>query len=574
MSGKKIKLKNNDEVRPPELRGKRKGSAGSVKRPSGGFANSEQSGKVSASGSSKTREDLRKSNISSSNAASGSAKAQSQSKGSSASSKNHKSESERRLEQQKKAVLRKVRRREKSLRAFNISVIASVMAFASLFLILGKRPTTDEDERRELAAMPEFTWESYFDGSFTGGVSAFFNDAVPGRSVFKNFIALFRTKLGIEYDGVQIVGKLPVIDDDTGSSTPSGTNQSSQSTSSSTRTEQSTQSTAKTSNSTVTSTSTEPPEPPDGDGDMSGTVFVLKDEGRGISLFGGGRAAGQDYAETVNEFKARLGDGVNVYSMVIPTAGSYYLPKKYQNLMASERDSIDHINSFLDGVTPIDAYSVLASHTDEYIYFRTDHHWTQLGAYYAAEEFAKTAGVPFAPLSEYETTTREGMLGSLYGYSGNSVYLKKNPDTFTFYKPTNEFTAMAYDPNYQNPYKMPLILSDAYFSLNNSYMIYGGDMQINHVTTDCENGRRLVIIGDSYDNAMFLNLTSSFSEIWVVDMRANMPTPYFNLNIIDFIEKNEATDVLFAMDTFSAVGSNRNGLKVMLDSPNTITVDS
>lgn len=558
MSGKNIKLKNNDEVRPPELQGKRKSSAGSEKNSHKSYSDTER---TQASASSKTREKLKASD---NNSPKTREKAKAAETDLHKTHKSHKSESERRLEQQKKAVLRKIRRRERSLRAFNVSVIAAVMAFASLFLILGKRPTVDEDERRELATLPEFTWESYFNGSFTGGVSAFFNDAVPGRSAFKNFIALFRTKLGIEYDGVQIIGKLPVIDD-TSSSTSSSINQSSQSTSSSTQTEQST---VKTSSSSEASTSTEPPEPPDDDGDMSGTVFVLKDEGRGISLFGGGKAAGEDYAKTVNEVKTRLGDGVNVYSMVIPTAGSYYLPKKYQNLMASERDNIDHINSFLDGVTPIDAYSVLAAHTDEYIYFRTDHHWTQLGAYYAAEEFAKIAGVPFAPLSEYETTTREGMLGSLYGYSGNSVYLKKNPDTFTFYKPTNEFTAEAYDPNYQNPYKMPLILSDAYFSLNNSYMIYGGDMQIDHVTTDCDNGRKLVIIGDSYDNAMFLNLTNSFSEIWVVDMRANMPTPYFNLNIIDFIEKNSATDVLFAMDTFSAVGGNRNGLKVMLDSPN------
>ncbi len=538
MSGKKIKLKNNDEVRPPELRGKRKNSANSGKKSANNYTQS------SAHNSAK--------------------------KATNHSSKNsHMSERERRLAKQKNAILRKTRKRRKSLYAFNISVMAALFAFISLFLILGKRPTVDEDERRELASMPEFTWESYFDGSFTGGVSAFFNDAVPGRSAFKNFIALFRTGLGIEYDdGVQIVGQLPVIENDT----PSGSSGTSSTTSSSSSTQSSTnggsssavQSTVKTSH----SEKTDPPEPQDGDGDMSGTVFVLKDLGRGFSLFGGNKAGGQAYAETVNKFKERLGDSVNVYSMVIPTSGSYYLPKKYQNLMASESDNIDHINSFLTGVTPIDAYSALAAHTDEDIYFRTDHHWTQLGAYYAAEEFAKVAGVPFAPLSEYEVTEREGMLGSLYGYSNNSVYLKNNPDKFTFYKPKNEFTAMAYDPNYQNPYTMPLILSDAYFSVNNSYMIYGGDMQVNHVTTDCDNGRKLVIIGDSYDNAMFLNLTNSFSEIWVVDMRAHLG--YFNLNIIDFIQKNGATDVLFAMDTFSAVGGNQRGLNTMLESTNTL----
>ena len=304
-------------------------------------------------------------------------------------------------------------------------------------------------------------------------------------------------------------------------------------------------------------------------GEMSGTVFVLSN-GRGISLFGGGKAGGKDYAETLNTYKEKLGD-VKLYSLVAPTSGSYYLPAKYKNKMASEKDNIDHINSFLSGVTPIDAYSVLAKHTDEDIYFRTDHHWTQLGAYYAAEEFARVAGVPFAPLSEYNTTVREGFVGSLYGYSKENAKMRKNPDTFTFYKPKNNYTISVYDPKYNFKYKMPFRLTDDVVSLNNSYMVYGGDAQINYVKTDCTNGRKLVIIGDSYDNAFFPNLTNSFSEIWVVDMRAVTSSyTYFDLNIIDFIQKMGATDELFCMDTFSAVGGNRKGLKTMLNSANTL----
>lgn len=540
MSGKKIKLKNNDEVRPPELQGKRRSSAGS------GKSAAHTSKNVSEQSSAKNKT----------------------AKGSSKNS--HKSETERRLEEQKKAVLRQARKRERFLERLNVSVIIAIISFFTLFLVLGERPTQDEDERRDLAAMPKFTWESYFDGSFTSGVSAFFNDAVPCRQSFKNFIALFRAGLGVDYDGgVTIVGPPPVIDDTPTNSTPPASALPVSSVPSSGGASGS----APSSQTQAQSSSTQQAPPPEAEnqgGDMSGSVFVL-DDGRGISMFGGNKAGGQEYAETLNRFKAELGDSVNVYSMVIPTSGSYYLPKKYQHLIASERDNIDHINSFLDGVTPIDAYSVLAAHTNEYIYFRTDHHWQQLGAYYAAEEFAKVAGVPFAPLSEYDATVRKGMLGSLYGYSGNNVKMKKNPDTFTFYKPKNDFTVTVYDPDLANPYKLPLVLSDAYYSVNNSYMVYGGDMQVNHVRTDCKNGRKLVIIGDSYDNAMFLNLTNSFEEIWVVDMRANLH--YFNYNIIDFIQKAEATDLLFAMDTFSAVGSNRRGLAAMLDETRTVSAD-
>lgn len=528
MSRKPIKLKNNDEFRPPELQSRHKKSAnGSQKH--GEPAHKNRDHEIQ-------HHEKHKSQPHSANTAAKNAE---------------------------KALARQIRKRERFLSRLNVSVIVAVISILSVFLIFGKRPTVDEDEKRKLAAMPEFSWSSYFDGSYTGGVSAFFNDAVPSRQAFKNFIALFRSGLGVQYDGgVDIIGTLPVIDDEPTNSAPVSTPSSSlpntPSSGNASGSQIPTQSGAPAQSTTLT-----PPEPVNQEGDMSGTVFVLSD-GRGISLFGGNKAGGQDYAETVNRFKQELGDSVNVYSMVIPTAGSFYLPQKYKKLMASEKDNIDHINSFLVGVTPIDAYSALAAHADEYIYFRTDHHWQQLGAYYAAEEFAKTAGVPFAPLSAYERQDRPGMLGSLYGYSKNSVKMKNNPDTFTYYKPTNEFKVTVYDPNMQNPYKLPLILSDAHYSVNNSYMLYGGDMQVNHVETDVKNGRKLVIIGDSYDNAMFLNLTSSFEEIWVVDMRAHLG--YFNYNIIDFIRKKGATDLLFAEDTFSAVDSNKNGLKTMLNS--------
>lgn len=476
-------------------------------------------------------------------------------------------EQEKRLEAHKKAVLRHTRKREYSLQCFNIAVIVGIITIITLFLNLsyGSRPKVDEDERRELAKIPQFTIANYLDGTFTSGFSSWFNDTVPSRSTFKNFIADFRAHLGIEYDdGVTIIGPLPTIDDnnsDDTSDVPSkpDTGTSDQTTSTSGGTQQSEQSTS----SSITKPITEPD---DIDGDMSGSVFVLGN-GQGFSMFGGNRKGGREYAEYVNELKARLGDGVNVYSMIAPTAGSFYLPNKYKDKMASEWDAIEDINKYFEGVTPVDAYTALANHADEYIYFRTDHHWTQLGAYYAAEQFAKVAGVPFAPLSSYDKTVREGMLGSLWGYSKNNPNMKKNPDTFTFYKPTNDFKVTVYSPTYTNPRNMALICDDAHFSVNNSYMIYGMDNQINHVETDVKNGRKLVIIGDSYDNAMFLNLTNSFEEIWVCDMRAHMKDPYFDLNIVDFIEKMGATDVLFAMDTFSAVGSNRKGLGVMLNNP-------
>ena len=68
----------------------------------------------------------------------------------------------------------------------------------------------------------------------------------------------------------------------------------------------------------------------------------------------------------------------------------------------------------LDETKKVNIYDTLMSHNDEYLYFRTDHHWTALGAYYAYEEFAKAKGVKPLPLSKYEKVDFPDFLGSFY----------------------------------------------------------------------------------------------------------------------------------------------------------------
>lgn len=461
----------------------------------------------------------------------------------------------------RKKSLIKAKKREYSLRCLNISVLIAIFSFISLFLIFGERPTVSYEEKRELAAIPDFSWESYFDGSYTAGVSAFFNDAVPGRAVFKTFISLFRNNFGIDYNGVEIHGKLPVVDTDSDTSEPPIT-QSSQSSSESSS-ESGSQGTSS-SEATSSSKEEETPKPEENDGEMEGTVFVIKGE-RGIALFGGSYKGGTEYAQTINEIKAEVGDSVNFYSMVMPTSGSYYIPEQYKNLMGSEKAHIENINKNLVGVTPVNIYDILDAHKDEDIYFKTDHHWQQLGAFYAAEEFARVAGVPFIPLSEYTKESRDGYIGSLYGYSGESAEILKFPDTFTYYKPPTKNKVTRYDPDMTNARGDSLLWNIDNMDKSSWYLAFGVDNVITHIQTECTNGRTLVMIGDSYDNAMVSTLTGSFSEIWVADMRAHLEDPYFKMNIVDFIKKKGATDVLFSADTFSAVGGNRKGLRAMLE---------
>ena len=439
-------------------------------------------------------------------------------------------------------------------RAHQINVIGlcAVMLVGTLFMWFGKRPTYSEEEKRDLTKKPKFTFSSYFDGTFTSEYAKYFNDSVPLRSFFKHRIAVFRDHLGFT-DDVEIHGSIPAKKDEDmqpAETVPAET------------VEFETVPGAVIPAPSETVELTEPPTEPeeedeDADGEMAKDIFIVKD--RGLMLYGGGMKTGQQYAETLNRYHNALGSDVRVYSLVAPTSVSYYLPKKYSDMSASEPDNIDNINSYLDGVTPVDAYSALLAHKKEDIYMRTDHHWSSLGAYYAAEEFAKEAGVPFAPLSDYEKHSMDGYVGTLYGYSGSSK-LKDNPETFTYYTPNNSYTCTYYNTDMTNEREASLFLNPENLDTASWYLVFmGGDERITHLHTDTRNSRRLCIIKDSYGNAMVPTMTHSFEDVWVVDMR------YFDLNIISFLKEQGITDLLFAMNTYSATGSNSRNLATLLE---------
>lgn len=452
---------------------------------------------------------------------------------------------------------------EHRLYSINSLVLVSVIAAISCFLIFGKRSVTSSEENRDLAKCPKFSLSSYFDGTFTAEFSEFFNDTVPMRSFFKGVISDFRGSLGVPYDdGVILIGGVPAIEQEEKETEPH-TQFAPMEVHPTVPTEavQTTrppmQTTAPAETTTAATTVPEEQEE-DFEGEIANNILIVKD--RGLMLYGGTKSNAEYYAETLNAYKEALGDGVRIYSLVAPTAVSYYLPKKYESYSASEKDNIEYLNTHLEGVTPVDAFSILEEHKNEAIFSRTDHHWQPLGAYYAAKAFAKTANVPFAELSAYETVQLDGYVGTLYGYTSNAVF-KDNPEPFIYYKPTNRITTTYFNADMTNEREGSLMLRDV-ASLHPSswYLVFmGGDDRITRITTDCQNGRRLMIIKDSYGNALVPCLTSSFSEIWVVDMR------YFEPSAIEFAKEHGITDLLFAMNTFSATGGNAKKLESIMD---------
>ena len=290
-------------------------------------------------------------------------------------------------------------------------------------------------------------------------------------------------------------------------------------------------------------------------------VIVVNQDGhyRGMEMFGGG--SGDAYVDTLNTLRTKLDSSIRIYSMIAPLACQYYIPSNYEDYTADQKEYIDdNISARLsDGITAVDIVSTLGQHTEENIYCRTDHHWMPLGAYYAAQTFANAAGVDFKDISTFKAETISDFVGTMYAFS-QDINIKNDPEDFTYYIPDNydQCKNDFYDTSFNYDY------TGSYFKQvgdpqSNAYLtFFGGDEQIVKIRTNVKNGRKLLIVKDSYGNAIPSNLTNSFEEIYIIDMR------YFNLNLVDFINQLGMTDVLFTMCVFSAFGNNSYGLPDLL----------
>lgn len=262
-----------------------------------------------------------------------------------------------------------------------------------------------------------------------------------------------------------------------------------------------------------------------------------------------GRA--EAYSAVVNDYKSRL-PGIRVYCMTIPTAVAFYLPDSLNAWTNNEQQGITAIYEKLKpSVKSIDLFPVLGLHADEDIYLRTDHHWAPLGAYYAAEAFAQEADVPFLPLSDYDTCVVRNFVGTMERFSRDKS-VGRLPEDFIYYKPqTVDYQANRVRYSFVGRRRHKTIKAQPREACDffrhyddgspNAYSTFmGGDLNTTSIFTSTKNGRRLLVLKDSYGNALSSFLFGSFEEIHVVDCR------YFTQNIIHFAKERQITDVLFA----------------------------
>ena len=227
----------------------------------------------------------------------------------------------------------------------------------------------------------------------------------------------------------------------------------------------------------------------------------------------------------VNTF---LSNHSNAYIGIVPTA-TEILGNKLSKYTTNV-NQLELINKIYGSNQSIDIYSELLKHNQEDIYYRTDHHWTSLGAYYGYVSICKELGITPMGLSEFDVSIIDdkfsGTIQSKVNLDfGFDILHKYSPNSFS---PT--YTRVV-DEMYQN--SSDSLYDESKLSSKEKYAVYiGGNSSIVRIIT--ENGKedrgRLLLVKDSYSHSLVPFLTNHYSEIVLLDLRYFMAGTEFFLN--------------------------------------------
>ena len=231
--------------------------------------------------------------------------------------------------------------------------------------------------------------------------------------------------------------------------------------------------------------------------------------------------------------------GVPVAFGLIPTQASVWADKLPQGAPNYDQRQVysDVTNALAGKVTLVDSlWSTLSAHKDEDIFYRTDHHWTSLGAYYGYVGLAEALGYEPVPLSQYtKTTVSTEFYGTVFSSSGVRWV---EPDEIDIYVPEDGITVTShtYDSKGKPVEEPRELYVESYLSKKDKYsMFLGGQQALGVVKTGNADKPKLLLIRDSYSDSLVPFLTPHFSEIHLMDFRycKLSPSQYIQDNGID-----------------------------------------
>lgn len=185
-------------------------------------------------------------------------------------------------------------------------------------------------------------------------------------------------------------------------------------------------------------------------------------------------------------------------------------------------------------VTCVDVYQTLIEHKSEELFYKTDHHWTSLGAYYGYLALFNAKEDAAIPLADYEESVMsEQFYGTLYSQTG-AFWL--HPDTISTYV---DESGVHVERVEGTGVKEGELYEESWLEKKDKYsMFLGGNQPLAIIRTEQKDMPKLLVIRDSYFDSMAPFLTPHYSEIHVVDFRYN------RANVEEYMQSNGIEEVL------------------------------
>ena len=241
------------------------------------------------------------------------------------------------------------------------------------------------------------------------------------------------------------------------------------------------------------------------------------------------------------DYYVQMFPGTRVSVMPAPLATITITDPSVQSKLSSQTYILNSIEAQMpDSVNYVNLSDIMLEHADEYLFFKSDHHWTHLGAYYAYYEFATSAGLTPTPLDDFEVKVLSTTMRGSMRYYTSDERVKSIYDTLYAYMPTKSC-------------KMEVLVSSmgAFsrdYCINTSSGDYMAFMMGDHgytVITVPENDPEMVclVMKDSYGNAFVPYLTEHYGKIIVIDPR------HVNMNVYEEFKDAGVDDIIFVLNT-------------------------
>lgn len=411
-----------------------------------------------------------------------------------------------------------------------------------MLLFTGKTPVVSEEENRTLAGLPSFSLSALQSGSISESFESFLTDRfflrselVDGANAIKHLFSALTVDELLNAEGDEVF--VPAPDQDTESEVSTADLEQPQEEA---QEEPSTESQTKTSNVLT--------------GDTA-DVWLNQKDGSKTVLFSYSKEEIQKAATALNEYAALLPVGGKVHVLLAPRAQSV-------NQFALHLDSIsgwssgveDALQSLVsNNVIVHSAYDIFQDSilSGEYVYFRTDHHWTARGAYLAANVMLTSEGYQTVPLADYREKTIDGFLGSIYLH-GRNAKLKELADQIEVFYPL--LPAKSY--RVSNAYKkneLPVI-----DETQTNYLVFLGGTSGPYRVLEggYHTGRNMLLVCDSFGNSIAPFFLPYYDDVYMVDFRDD----YYNRRdaadgVKQYVRRLNIDDIYIVLSETNGIGS-------------------